>query len=130
MIVEILKQEDVSRVDDALLRSYLDCSLQRLPDGFDYFEHVGEFGYFCIITEGIDLMGESIALSHWTLPSMREESFWERVELVEVQDNRGNDDVVEILVGVDTDVTVSLIMRESILDEGFMWRIKGFIYEE
>jgi hypothetical protein len=125
-----LKQEDVSRVDDALLRSYLDYSLQRLPDGFDYFEHVGEFGHFCIITEGIDLMGESIALSHWTLPSMREELFWARVELIEVHKNGEIDDVVEILVGVDTDVTVSFIMRGSILDEGFMRRIKGFIYEK
>jgi hypothetical protein len=123
MIVEILKQEDVNRIDDALLRSYLDYSLQRLPDGFDYFEHVGEFGNFCIITEGIDLMGESIALSHWTLPSIREEPFWTRIELIEVQHNGENGDVVEILVRIDTDVMVSLICREGILEDGLKDRI-------
>jgi hypothetical protein len=124
MIVEMLKPEDMSRVSDTLLRDYLGYSLNRLPEGFDYYHHTYEYGYFCIVTEMEELIGEAIVLSYWTLPSMKEEAFWERVELIEVQKNGEIDDVVEILVRVDTDVTVSLIMREGILDEGMMDRVR------
>ncbi|WP_310438729.1 hypothetical protein [Sulfuricurvum sp.] len=130
MIIEILKPEDVNRIVDTLLRDYLEYSLHRLPEGFDYYHHTHEYGYFCIVTEKEDLMGEKIVLSHWTLPSMGEEAFWERIELIEMQNNGENDDVVEILVRVDMDVTVSLILTEGILDEDLIERIEGFIYEK
>lgn len=122
MIIEILQQEDASKVKDEILLNYLEYSLRRLPEGFDYYLHTHEYGYFCIVTELEDLIGKEIPLTNWTLPSMREEAFWERVELIEIKEN-GEDDVVEILVGVDTDVTVSLILRVGILDEGLKDRM-------
>ncbi|ADR35087.1 hypothetical protein Sulku_2428 [Sulfuricurvum kujiense DSM 16994] len=106
MIIEILKLKDVDRVDDMLLREYLEYSLRRLPDGFDYFDHVCEYGYFCIVTELDDLMA-----SYDRIPSIDDESFWERVELIEEDDNG----VLEILVRFDTDFMVSLIFRKEIL---------------
>jgi hypothetical protein len=130
MIIEILQKEDVLRVEDELLRKYLEYSLKRLPEGFDYYNHVREYGYFCVATEAKDLMANGVILQYWILPSISDETFWERVELIEMQENGVGDEVIEILVNVDTDIAVSLIFRKSIVDDVQNARIMKFIYEK
>ncbi len=119
MIIEILHESDRDRIDDEALRGYLDYSFARLPQGFDYYQHTHEYGYFCVATSFEDLLGEGLVLSHWTLPSMKEEAFWERVELIEEKrfDARM---VAEVLVRIDTDCMISLIFLKSILDIEFI----------
>lgn len=119
MIIEILHESDRDRIDDAAIRDYLDYSFARLPEGFDYYQHTDAYGYFCVVTSFEDLVGERIVLSHLTLPSMREEAFWERVELVEEKRFDGRM-VAEVLIGVDTDGMIGLIFLKSLLDIEFI----------
>lgn len=125
MIIEILEQEDVLRVEDELLRKYLEYSLERLPEGFDYYNHVREYGYFCVVTTLEDLSKE-MELRYCTLLSIKNEKFWDYVELVEM--NESYADVIEVLVRVDTDTTMSLIFRKSLVDDTFLVRIGDFVY--
>lgn len=119
MIIEILHESDRNRIEDLALRGYLDYSFARLPEWFDYYQHTDEYGYFCVATSFEDLIAGSIVLSHFTLPSIREEAFWERVELVEEKrfDERM---VAEVLVHVDNDCMISIIFLKSLLDIEFI----------
>lgn len=125
MIIEILQKEDVLRVEDELLRKYLEYSLERLPEGFDYYNHVREYGYFCVVTTLEDLSKE-MELRYRTLLSIKNEEFWDYVELVEM--NESYADVIEVLVRVDTDITMSLIFRKSLVDDTFLDRVSDFVY--
>lgn len=125
MIIEILEKEDVLRVEDELLRKYLEYSLERLPEGFDYYNHTKEYGYFCVVTTLEDLSKE-MELRYCTLLSINNEEFWDYVELAEM--NESHADVIEILVRVDTDITMSLIFCKSLVDDAFLVRISDFVY--
>lgn len=119
MIIEILHESDRNRIEDLAVRGYLDYSFARLPEWFDYYQHTDEYGYFCVATSFEDLIAGSIVLSHLTLPSIKEEAFWERVELVEERrfDERM---VAEVLVRIDTDRMISVIFLKSLLDIEFI----------
>ncbi len=111
MIIEILKKTDILKVTNPSLLCYLNYSLERLPQDFDYYNHTDEYGYFSVVTTVEDITSNYIELSCCKLPSMEEQLFWEMVELVEISKS----DVVEILVRVDTDKSISMIMESKIL---------------
>jgi hypothetical protein len=119
MIIEILHESDCDRVEDLALRGYLEYSFKRLPEGFDYYKHTHEFGYFCVLTSFEDLKGQSICLHDRHLRSVDDPAFWDYVELVEERrfDERM---VAEILVRIDTDFLISLIFMKSILPLEFI----------
>ena len=119
MIIEILHESDCDKVEDLALRGYLEYSLKRLPEGFDYYQHTHEYGYFCVLTGFEDLKGESIRLHDREICSVDDPLFWEDVELIEEKkfDNRM---VAEILVKIDTDFIISLIFLKNILDIEFI----------
>jgi hypothetical protein len=119
MIIEILHASDRDRIDDPALRGYLDYSFTRLPEWFDYYQHTDEYGYFCVVTSFEDLKGDVIHLHDRNLRSVDDPAFWEYVELLEEKRFDGRM-VAEVLVRVDTDVTVSLIFLKSILDIEFI----------
>ena len=125
MIIEILQKSDIGRVEDVDLKSYLEYSLNRLPLEFDYYNNTAENGYFVVVTELEDLIGNCIKIGTHTINSFEDELFWESVELVE-KHRRG---VIEILVHVDTDITISFIFHESILSEEIKARMNEYIYE-
>ena len=125
MILEILQESDIDRVEDVDLKSYLEYSLNRLPMDFEYFSNTAENGYFVVVTELEDLINTSITIGMHTLYSIETELFWESVELIEKSDSG----VYEILVHVDTDITISFILLESILSEEIKEKIQEFIYE-
>ena len=111
MVIEILKKTDILKVTNPSLLCYLNYSLERLPQDFDYYNHTDEYGYFSVVTTVEDITSNYIELSCCKLPSMEEQLFWEMVELVEISKS----DVVEILVRVDTDKSISMIMESKIL---------------
>ena len=111
MIIEILKKTDILKVTNPSLLCYLNYSLERLPQDFDYYNHTDEYGYFSVVTTVEDITSNYIELSCCKLPSMEEQLFWEMVELVEISKS----DVVEILFRVDTDKSISMIMESKIL---------------
>jgi hypothetical protein len=119
MIVEILHESDRYRIDDAAIRGYLDYSFARLPEGFDYYHHTHEYGYFCVVTSFEDLKGDVIRLHDRNLRSVDDPAFWDYVELVEERrfDERM---VAEILVRIDTDFMISLIFLKSNLSIEFI----------
>jgi hypothetical protein len=119
VIIEILQKSDCDRVEDLALRGYLEYSLQRLPEGFDYFEHVGEYGYFCIVASFEDLKGDAIRLHDCNLRSVDDPSFWDYVELIEERRFDGRM-VAEVLLRIDTDFLISLIFLKSILPLEFI----------
>lgn len=125
MIVEILKESDIGRVEDVDLKTYLEYSLDRLPMDFDYYSNTSENGYFVVVTELEDIIGNFIKIGTHTIHSFEDELFWESVELIE-KHRRG---VIEILVHVDTDITISFIFLESILSEEIKARMNEYIYE-
>lgn len=121
MIIEILDANDRNRIEDVALRGYLDYSFDRLPEWFDYYQHINEYGYFCVVSEFNDLKGDGgvIRLHDRNICSVDDPSFWEYVELVEEKrfDERM---VAEILVRIDTDCMISLIFLKSILPLEFV----------
>ena len=92
---------------------------------FEYFSNTAENGYFVVVTELEDLIGTSITIGTHTLYSIESELFWESVELIEKSDSG----VYEILVHVDTDITISFIFSESILSGEIKARMNEYIYE-
>lgn len=125
MIIEILQESDKDRVEDVNLKSYLEYSLNRLPMDFDYYNNTAENGYFVVVTELEDLIENCIKIGTYTVNSYEDELFWESVELIE----KSSSGVYEILVHIDTDITISFIVLESILSEEMKARINEYIYE-
>lgn len=125
MLIEILQESDIYRVEDVVLKSYLMYSLERLPEGFDYYNHIKEYGYFVVVTELEDLIGTCIKLNYFELPPIDTHSFFEQVELIETKTINGTE-VMEILIHVDTDITVSLIFRKEILNDETMEMVNKF----
>jgi len=119
MIIEVLKKEDIEIVEDTALKGYLEYSLKRLPEGFDYYHHTEEFGYFCVVTSFEDMNGDGICLHGHHLRSIDDPLFWDAVELVEEKKIDGKM-VAEILVSIDTDCMISLIFLKSILPIAFI----------
>ncbi len=128
MLIEILQESDIGKVEDTALKSYLTYSLERLPEEFDYFNHVQEYGCFVIVTEFEDLIEGCVQLEYFQLPSMDSPSFFKQIELVETKIINGVE-IIEILVHVDTDITVSLIFRLELLDVELQGKVKEFLYE-
>ena len=126
MLIEVLQESDIDIVEDVSLKAYLDYSLKRLPVDFNYFENVEEYGYFVLLTEIDDLLASSVELRYFNLPSIVSEEFSEQVELIESKVFVGVK-VFEILFRVDTDISVSLILRENILDDVVLGFIEEFI---
>ncbi len=125
MIIEILQESDIGRVENIDLKSYLEYSLERLPIGFEYFSNTSENGYFVVVTEFEDLIGNCIKIGTHTIHSFEDELFWESVELIEKSDSG----VVEFLVHIDTDITISFILLASILNKEIKTRMNEYIYE-
>jgi hypothetical protein len=126
MLIEILQESDTCKVEDAALKSYLEYSLERLPEDFNYYVLAEEQGYFCVVTEFEDLVTPCIKLRYFEIPSIDSEEFWEQVELIEFK-TINNIEILEVLVHVDTDIAVSLIFKREILDEAIMGMVDEFL---
>jgi hypothetical protein len=104
-MIEILNKSDVNKVKDQELKNYLDYSFKRLPQNFDYPSD----GYFVIIETFEELIGEYIQLSNTQIPSLNT-GLYDEINMVECKD-----EIMEVLVFLDNDVSVSLILKTSIL---------------
>lgn len=91
-MIEILNINDMKRVKDDKLKNYL-YSFNRIPDEFEY----PQLGYF-IQLGSIKLKGIN-------------NGFYDDINMLEVKD-----EIMEILVFVDNDISISLILSINILD--------------
>lgn len=105
-MIEILSKSDTTKVKDQELKNYLDYSFQRLPENFDYPSD----GYFVIIETLEELIGEYIQLSNAQISSLST-GLYDEINMVEIKD-----EIMEVLVFFDNDVSVSLILKTNILN--------------
>lgn len=106
-MVEILKFDDVDKIEDIELKKYAQYSLDRLPDDYCY----PEYGYFIIIENLDEIEGYKTKFTNFTLPSF-ENGLLDMIEIVEHKAN-----IVEIVILIDNDFSVSLIMYQSIISD-------------
>ena len=104
-MIEILNKSDVNKVKDQELKDYLDYSFKRLPENFDYPID----GYFVMIETFEELIGECINLTNTQIPSLNT-GLYDEINMVEIKD-----EIMEVLVFLDNDVSVSLILKTNIL---------------
>ena len=106
-MIEILNINDMKRVKDDKLKNYLTYSFNRIPDEFDY----PELGYFTIIEDIKELKSDFIQLDSIKLKGINN-GLYDDINMVEVKD-----EIMEILVFVDNDISVSLILPIEILED-------------
>ena len=116
-MIEILKPEDVDKVQHEKLKSYLDYSFKKLPDDFIY----PEYGYFVIIESMEELQKEPVKLTLCQLPSIEEKAFFDFIEVVEQRY-----DVIEIVFIIHNDFGVSLIIKEEHLSDALLNRLQKY----
>ena len=104
-MIEILNKSDINKVKDQELKDYLDYSFKRLPENFDYPND----GYFVIIETFKELIGECINLTNTQIPSLNT-GLYDEINMVEIKD-----EIIEVIVFLDNDVSVSLILKTNIL---------------
>lgn len=116
-MIEILNKKDIEKVKDEKIKNYLYQSFDRLPHDFIY----PKYGYFIIIENLQEIKNNSIDLSIATLNSF-DDGLYSDINMVEIIDG-----IVEILVFIDNDVSVSLIMLEDVLDKSIIYELNAFI---
>ncbi|MGB5792456.1 hypothetical protein [Poseidonibacter sp.] len=107
----------LNNIQDNKLKQYLIKSLNELPQDFDYPND----GYFVIIENQDEIKSKPIKLSNCTLNSL-DEDLYDDINMVEIKDG-----IIEVLVFLDSDVNVSFVMGEEILEEGVKDRLMEFI---
>lgn len=116
-MIEILKKSDVKKVNDPKFREYLEYSFNRLPENYEY----PEFGYFVIIESLDELIANEINLTTYVLNGL-ENGLYDDINMVEVKDK-----IMEILVFVDNDISVSLILAIEILEDRYKEELEMYI---
>jgi len=116
-MIEILSKSDIDNIQDNKLKQYLIKSLNELPEDFDYPND----GYFVIIENQDEIKSKAIKLSNCTLNSL-DEDLYDDINMVEIKDG-----IIEVLVFLDSDVNVSFVMLENILDLEIMQKLQEYI---
>jgi hypothetical protein len=116
-MIEILNKSDVKNVKNQELKKYLDYSFKRLPQNFDYPSD----GYFVIIETFEELIGEFIQLSKAQIPSLST-GLYDEINMVEIKD-----EIMEVLVFLDNDISVSLILKMNILSSTDQDKLRGYV---
>lgn len=116
-MIEILSKTDINKVMDIKLRDYLVYSFNRLPEDYIY----PEYGYFIIIEDFKELNSHKIELSNYTINSIQDGMF-EDINIVEI-----NGEIIEILVFVDNEISVSFIMYENIIDKETREKLEEYL---
>jgi len=116
-MIEILNKSDINKVKDQELKDYLDYPFKRLSENFDYPID----GYFVIIETFEELIGECINLTNTQIPSLNT-GLYDEINMVEMKD-----EIIEVLVFLDNDVSVSLILKMNILPSTHQNKLKEYV---
>lgn len=116
-MIEILNKSDVEKIKEQEVRDYIDYSFKRLPQNFDYPSD----GYFVIIETFEELIGKYIQLSNTQIPSLST-GLYDEINMVEIKD-----EIMEVLVFLDNDVSVSLILKTNTLPFTHQNKLKGHV---
>ena len=117
-MIEILNKSDINKVKDQELKDYLDYSFKRLPENFDYPND----GYFVIIETSQELIGEDIQLTNTQIPSLNT-GLYDGINMVEAKD-----EIMEVLIFLDNDLSISLILKTTILSSTHRNKLKGYVF--
>ena len=112
-MIELLNKGDVSLIKNPALKEYAIYSFERLPSDFVY----PEYGYFIIIEHFDELFQNPLPFSKCKLPSFND-GLVDYIELVEQKE-----DVLEIVVLVDSDFGVSLILESKIVPKEILEKL-------
>lgn len=116
-MIEILNKIDVEKIKDEKLREYLEYSFNRLPSDFQY----PDLGYFLIIENFNELIANSIDLSYFSVAGLNN-GLYDEINMVEIRD-----EIIEILVFMDNDVSVSFILSMNILPKIYKDELRKYV---
>ena len=116
-MIEILNKIDVEKIKDENVREYLEYSFNRLPSDFQY----PDFGYFVIVENFNELIVKSIELYCYSISGLNN-GLYDDINLVEIRN-----EIIEILVFVDNDISVSLILPMNILPLKYKDKLKEYV---
>ena len=116
-MIEILNKTDVNKIQDKQLKDYLEYSLKRLPENFDYPND----GYFIVIQTLDELQTNKINLTNHSLNGINN-GLLDDINMVEIKD-----EIIEILVFVDNDISLSFVMPIKILPITLLEQLEEYV---
>lgn len=118
-MIEILNKIDIHKVNDENIKKYLEYSLTRLPNNFVY----PDLGYFVVIEKFQELTRETIKLTNHSLNGI-DNGLYDDINMVEIKD-----EVIELLVFVDSDITIGLILLIDMIPIKYQNELRAFVLE-
>ena len=116
-MIEILNKSDINKVTDTTMQEYLKSGFGRLPKEYLY----PDYGYFIVVEDFKELIGEDIQLFNTTIPSLYT-GLYDSINMVEL-----NDEMMEILIFLDNDISVSFIVPVEMIDEVYMVQLLEYV---
>lgn len=116
-MIEILNKTDTSKIKDKEILKYLEYSIKRLPEDFLY----PEFGYFVVIENFNELSASTIDLTDQSINGLNNGLFND-INMVEMKN-----DIMEIIVFLDNDISVSLVLSMNILPQEYKDKLSEYV---